>query len=929
MKKLLLLSVFLLSLFVLSCDKNTDPEVDVDDGTGVTDTDTAETGDEAVDENQTDDIVNDETQDEVSDEVTDEVSDETNDETQPECTKDEMKCEGTVLTWCKDGFWTTVKDCADEDKICEVVDNTPQCVEEEEKCTPDDLKCSGTKILKCNAEGEWAEDQDCADDSKICQNDEGTVTCEDIIVAVCDPDETKCSGDVVLKCNADGQWENDENCATSDKICVFESDAAACEVPPCTPDDKKCVGTEVQKCNSSEVWVVEVDCDTDDSKICRDNGTTVECIVPPVCTGGQTHCNGNTVELCNVDGQWESLSNCENNDKICVFESESASCQTAPCTENDKKCDGKAVLTCNASGTWDSVDCTGVQMCNDDGTTVECVDPPECSEGEKKCFGDTLMTCSASEEWDTPVNCLNTEEFCDESGAEAKCMCTATEMKCDETKLMLCSGEGIWGTQVDCNDTGRICVDNGITVECKAAPVCNPGEKRCNESDIEVCNVNGQWENSSTCDGVTPTCMVVGEIPTCVCENDDLRCTGVVLEKCTAGVWNEEQDCSDTSKECREITGTPQCATPLCTPDDKKCASGTNTLLQCDSEGAWQTSDVCSDHGELCKVKDTEAQCVCTPNDLQCGTRTTEDGNYDDYIVFKCNASYDWVEETDCLYADEENPQACEDGACIDINCGDNVYHDMVEWCDPTDPGWAQVNNGTVELACNAFWTPASGIGGDGLLKCTSECRIDLINCEPTGTPYGTITSVSGTIPGTLDWDERANQTYLQDHIDDVVLENFFVGTVDGGPIPSDPETSGWASNGANRAFHAADYDLIIHYQDVFEYGSGQEDFAWLDQTITFYFNDTIQTGSYAVDLHSGLELDVLDVNGSGNTCLKAIGFLGSIDFTSVNSLTATDGGSYTLDGGPVYLYHPSDLPIYGDITDQVEEIWGVPACPE
>lgn len=932
MKRLLLLSVLMMSLFILSCDKSTDPEVDVDeitDGTGVTDTDTTETEDKTddqVDENQQDDVVNDESED-------NEVNDETTDEAQPECTKDEMKCEGTVLTWCKDGFWTTVKDCADEDKICEVVDDTPQCVEEEEKCTPEELKCSGTKILKCNAEGEWVDEQDCADNSKICEDNEGVVTCEDIVVKVCEDGETKCSGDVILNCNVDGQWENGENCATSDKICVFESDTATCQVPPCTPDDMKCVGTEVQKCNSSEVWAVEIDCNNE-SKICRDNGTTVECIVPPVCTAGQTQCNGNTVELCNTEGQWESFTNCESNDKVCVFESSSASCQTPPCVENDKECDGKAVLTCNAGGTWDSVDCPGIQVCNDDGTTVECVDPPECAEGEKKCFGNTLMTCSAALEWDTPLNCEDTDEFCDESGAEAKCMCTPTEMKCDGTELKLCDGDGLWQTQVDCNDTGKICSDNGITVECKIPPVCTPGEKQCNGNTIEICDTEGQWETSVTCDGATPTCLEMTDVPTCVCQNDDLRCTGVVLEKCTSGMWGQEEDCSDTAKECREITGTPQCAVPLCTPDDKSCSG--ETLLQCDSEGAWQTSDVCSDHGELCREKDGTSQCVCTPDALQCGERT--EGNHEDYIVYKCDTNYDWVEETDCLTADDQNPQACDAGACIDITCGDSVWHDMVEWCDSTDPAWQAVNSGDQDVACADFWTPESGIGGTGLISCLSNCRVELLNCEPTGTPYGTITTVNGNIQHTIDYSRRADNAYMDGLPNEAFIfpDPVFAGTLDGTALPPETAQSGWASASQSIAFHVdgTTSSFIVLMQSSLEINlANQDEYNWFDISVQYVFEDTKQTGTYAVNIYSGDGIDVYDVDPAitteDKTCLKAIGFLGSVTFNSVSNLTNSDGGSFELGGGPVYLYHPSDIPIYGDITDQVEEVWGVPACPQ
>ena len=918
MRRLFIFSVLALTLFVFSsCTTNSDPIVDGDelnDEIGQTDSDVTETEDkkdDKVDETQKDDIVNDETQD-------NEVNDETNDEAQPECTKDEMKCEGTVLMWCKDGFWTTVKDCATEEKVCEVVDTTPKCVEAAETCTPDDLKCSGTKILKCNADGAWTDNQDCADDSQICENNEGVVTCEDIVVAVCDPDETKCIGDVVMKCNADGQWENETVCSDTDKICVFADDAATCEVPPCTPDAKKCSGTEVQLCNASEVWEVEIDCDLT-SKVCKNNGTTVECVVPAVCVSGETDCNGNLLNLCNVDGQWNLLINCEGSDKICIKEETTASCEIAPCTPTEKKCEGKAVLTCNSGGTWDSVDCTGIQMCDDDGTTVECVDPPECSDGEKKCFGDTLMTCSSSLEWATPVNCEETQEFCDNTGAEDLCKCVATEEKCLGTEIQICNASGVWGSNLDCSDAGKICSDNGITVECKVAPVCSPAEKRCNGNLIESCNTQGQWETSSTCGGTTPTCLEITETPTCVCQDDDLRCQGAEVQKCATGVWSQETNCSLESKECRVIEETAQCATPLCTPDTKSCSG--NTLLQCDSAGAWQTSDVCDDHGELCRKKDAVSQCVCNPNTKKCGERT--EGNHEDYIIYNCDSNYDWVEQTDCL----DDSKACNEGACVNTSCGDSINHDLIEWCDPTDPVWSQINSGTLTLACNNYWTVASGIGGTGSIKCTSDCMPDLVNCEPSAgiTPYGTITAISGTIPYVLDWSKNQDSTYLGEHLDANVFENFFVGTVGSAPIPSDPVTPDWISSGINRAFHDSSDGTMIHFQDEAEFGPGENDFNWLDQYIVFLFDDSIQTGSHSVSFFSDLEITVRGVNGSGDPCIKAFGFLGSVNFSSVSGLTATDAGSYTLNGNTIYLYHPTEIPIFEDITDQLS----TPACPK
>jgi len=166
-----------------------------------------------------------------------------------------------------------------------------------------------------------------------------------------------------------------------------------------------------------------------------------------------------------------------------------------------------------------------------------------------------------------------------------------------------------------------------------------------------------------------------------------------------------------------------------------------------------------------------------------------------------------------------------------------------------------------------------------------------------------------------------------------------FTGNVDGGPLPPAAVTSGWVAASQSIALHVngTSSSFVVLMQDSLEINpSNQSQYEWFDLSVQFAFEDTIQTGTYAVNLHSGYGIDVYDMDPSINdpenpnkTCLKALGFLGTVTFNSMSGLTGNEGGSFDLSGGPVYLYHPSDVPIYGDITDQVEEAWGVPACPE
>ncbi len=274
--------------------------------------------------------------------------------------------------------------------------------------------------------------------------------------------------------------------------------------------------------------------------------------------------------------------------------------------------------------------------------------------------------------------------------------------------------------------------------------------------------------------------------------------------------------------------------------------------------------------------------------------------------------------------------------ACVNTVCGDGTWHDLIEWCDPTDPFWQHVNSNPGSLACDDYWHPNSGIGGDGNIRCKSDCRTDLINCTPVGTPYGIIDLVSGTIAYTADYSRINDLDYIE-HLDDndgiVLFDPFFEGTVDHEPIPRESQTTGWNDGTWVWALRAstAGGGVIILSQEAFEHGPGEGDFNWLDQNIYLYFADNVPEGDHSVDLHSGieLELDVFDYNHeTSSPCLRAIGFLGHISLSNISNLTQTDGGSFTIGGGPVYLHHPSDIPIFGDITDIAEEIWGVEACP-
>lgn len=174
-----------------------------------------------------------------------------------------------------------------------------------------------------------------------------------------------------------------------------------------------------------------------------------------------------------------------------------------------------------------------------------------------------------------------------------------------------------------------------------------------------------------------------------------------------------------------------------------------------------------------------------------------------------------------------------------------------------------------------------------------------------------------------------SEQTYIDAHPEAFIFPDpVFAGNVDGGLIPPAAVTGGMDAAANSYAIHinGTTSNFIVLVQDSLEMDGST--YNWLDQSIQFMFEDTIQTGTYSVDIYSGLEIDVYGVDpsivGDDKSCLKAFGFLGNVTFNSVSNLTDPDGGAFNVTGGPLYLYHPTALPIYGDISDQIT----TPICP-
>ncbi|MFW5740353.1 MAG: hypothetical protein ACOC1F_08300 [Myxococcota bacterium] len=84
------------------------------------------------------------------------------------------------------------------------------------------------------------------------------------------------------------------------------------------------------------------------------------------------------------------------------------------------------------------------------------------------------------------------------------------------------------------------------------------------------------------------------------------------------------------------------------------------------------------------------------------------------------------------------------------------------------------------------------------------------------------------------------------------------------------------------------------------------------------FASDIIASGPLAVglDQNSQASIMVMDVLPGNNACLAAIA-VGTIQVTGAQDTTTTDGGTLSLTGSNLTLYHPTDTP-YGDISSEL-----------
>lgn len=462
-----------------------------------------------------------------------------------ECTKDQVKCEGTnKYRECKevDGCWKWSSkvncDQATPDCVCASADDQICIPEDGEPCTcvPD---CEG---VECGPDGcggtcGTGPNQGCA---------EGTFcvggTCSTCTTSECAPGETICNGSQVVNCVDVGDG-NGNSCY------LFA------ETVPC-PD--------LQTCKNDKCSCEFLDCN---GTCCED--ATFSCFQSTCC---KPNCEAQGNE-CGSDGCGGSCGTCPADKPVCQNGSciSEETCTAKECQVGEQLCEGTAgYLTCKQISTnclvWNEIAfaCPNGQGCNPVTNQCECI--PQCAGkncGDDGCGG----TCGACQ---NPWTCG--------TGGKCECNCSAypvhpvcdlpNNKTYDNSCAALCAGADsatlVQGACPSCEDLCtteekepfQFCGFDYVTYDSFCQLKCQIGSAQCTtmytcpqvqypgECQPDICDGCSLTDKESICgmDGAT----YINKCDLLMCGNGTaIHCQG---------------DCVDTA-ECPTCTG--ECA-PVC-----------------------------------------------------------------------------------------------------------------------------------------------------------------------------------------------------------------------------------------------------------------------------------------------------------------------------------------------------------------------------
>ncbi len=301
----------------------------------------------------------------------------------PGCPPGETKCldDGTLQTCAEDGSQWDSESC-EFDEIC--LNGACEYV----VCDAGETDCESDSVVTCNAQlTDFDVTEDCAAKGQVCL---------DGACAICDPFDSKCTGQTAVMCSFDGSaWES-EDCAVNGEMC----DGGQCVPVPCKPGQSGCQGTEVVSCDAVGTGVTKVEDCAAKNQACQDGAC-----VPQVCKPLATECNGTLIMECTAQGTgYVPYDDCALNGEVCV----GGECGPPPCKPGGTGCDGDKVVQCDAGGGFAPIqDCAPQGGTCDVGTCAAKV----CTAGDFVCVGNISSECNEK------GTAVDADEDCTASGS--------------------------------------------------------------------------------------------------------------------------------------------------------------------------------------------------------------------------------------------------------------------------------------------------------------------------------------------------------------------------------------------------------------------------------------------------------------------------------------------------------------------------------
>jgi hypothetical protein len=264
--------------------------------------------------------------------------------------------------------------------------------------SPGQVLCNDTVLSHCNAQGQVEKQETCAS-ARHCQFGVALKAC-----APCDPGTRRCTGARIERCAQDGAtWELVKVCE-SEALC--NSVAGDCVAGACTASTRLCMSDGLYGCSEDLSRLTRIAPCT--AAMC--DQTNGEC---DVCLAGTRACNNNVSEVCDSRGQSIMRTPCAGSTPKCSGSGQcvqctsggdcpapSNSCVTATCNAGTASCETTpraAHVACSAG------------VCDGSGTCVECADDTECRTGAPRCVNGRCVACTSHGDCAANYECVSNQ----------------------------------------------------------------------------------------------------------------------------------------------------------------------------------------------------------------------------------------------------------------------------------------------------------------------------------------------------------------------------------------------------------------------------------------------------------------------------------------------------------------------------------------